>query len=631
MIWHVFLVPVFFALCSASGILVTLYLSKVTKGGRSLIQYTVVGLATMVIVSGWLAYCNVRATFFYPLIFLTLLLIPKLFYLSSLIKSLSRGYKRKPLKRTVETLSGISVVSLILSSLINGDLFSERFSFRNGPDLFGWISSSKFFSNSDTIAQLSDRVISQANVSEVQDLFVLPHPPIYAIASVTDQVNAEFILGANRFALQYFLGSLNTLPIGEHIISWVTSFIVFLGILQVVLIKEILISLGVSQTKSLIFSVTVSLGLNVLSPLLEGGLGQYFSLTLFLALIHRFLMHERKVDIGSALIISGLAWAYFDSVIFLIVFVLTFLIVKTVATREIGWLNRQNAVYFFGYSFSISLVTLPIFLKIISLVQARVSGHRGGWNQGRFPLFTDAIGFYNWLPPDSLSSTNFSPLSLVVFAFFLYLNFSILRSKHVSINPKLILISFTLIYIYFLIDVYIINRVEINNYNLLKYGQYLALFNVMFLFCISEFSLKTRFRSMKKQLSNLSTFVCVFCLGFSSMSYQSDYFQNRSFTLDQKSNKEFSKLLETYDVFAYGFTGPGLVQLILFGDLRYGADNRGFGTPTQRSQPERPLLVVTPKNVCKDDACQFLDEGQRKPLIGFIELPNLSLYRIGLE
>lgn len=626
MIWGLFQVPFLFLLCVVVGKLTVANKRAVVKTVSKPIQHVVLGLSANVILSAWFAHLNIEAKLPIPLICLGLAIILSVPRASKIRKAIFSSANTKLNSESLLTVSSILFVFLNFHILINGSLTEERFSYRNGPDLFGWTSSSQFFSNGGTIENLTTRVTESAGVQNIQNLFELPKPPIYMIPSVTDQVNAEFVLGSSRFALQFLLGSLDLLTSGQHMISWIYSFIIFLAIVQFLLTKEIFRSVEVSQKRALLFSLVICLGLNILSPLLEGGLGQYFSLTLILALTHRFLLCGKQLDFGALLILSALVLGYFDGAIFLFVFVSLFCILRVVYLRKTRWLYLRPRFSLLQYFCAFLFFSWPVLSHASYLINSRISGHRGGWNQGRFPFPSDLAGFYNWLPFDSLAKTRFNLVVLCVCVVFVWSLTVVIRSRRVDVDSKLILVSFLSIYSYFVFDVYVINRSEINNYNLLKYGQYLALFNIVFLHGLDKLFSKTIFRKRKQVFFNPNSFFFASLLLLASFSYQLEYVKYRNFTFDMERNSAFGEVLSSSDIYAFGFPNPGLVQLILFGDVRYGNESRGFGVTTRRSVPDRRLVFVSPRGYCELKVCSFSSGDGEKFLTKIEDYSDLSVY-----
>jgi hypothetical protein len=599
----------------------------------------VMGSAICLIICGWMAFLNVEIGQWLLFPIIAIMLIWMLFNSHSFTPPLSIRI------RSWVSLDSLCILGLFLffEILYNFQAFSSRFSARNGSDLVGWTNSTLFFANGNSISDLTRRVLSPFPGVDLSTLFQNPSlptsPHIYRIPSFTDQINAEFIIGSQRFSLQYFLGVFVHFTPENHQLSWIVAFIIFCAILQFGLIRNILRNLGVSRRKSLFFSFFIAIGLNNLEPLLEGGLGQFLSLSLMLAVF--YILEVGKVKFKYFFIsitTAALALSYFDGLIFMFVLFSIIYLLKTLVDRKVKGFGAPVVFYV-----SVCLLLSgPILFKIPNLVQQRISGHRGGWNQGRIPGLSDVNGFYNWLPFDSISLTNWNFISVVINIIYISIVCCCLVASNVPKDTKVIIFSFIVLYIYFMFDVYIRNAELINNYNLYKFGQYAVISNVFLLSAVDLvfFSrIKSKRKVGKKMLSpvnveqrflfqkfSLVPKLLIVSFVVSSLNYSYNWTQNRQFTVNSSDSKILNTYYKSYDVFLMGFYGAGYALMTIPGDLRYGVESRGFSVETLRSVPSRKMIFVLPNEACPSDSCQVNLSGESLTLHLLQQLKTISLY-----
>lgn len=594
----------------------------------------VLALAIYLIFFGWTAYLNLRINKYFYIVFLILLFS----YTITFNRSFFRQVRSKINKDLITAAAFLLFIIGDFLLILNGSLKAQRFTFRNGPDLFGWTTSSQLFCEGKTISDLTSSVMNQANYSQISNLFKLnpgaSAEHIYRIPSLTDQINAEFILGSKRFAIQNYLGSWCEINNSVNILTIIVAFIILNSALQFALIRRLSIIYGATNLQSSVVASLSVLGLNVMSPLIEGGLGQYLSCTFLLAI---WLLLEcgapSPKSVALPILIGGLSLSYFDGVIFAVVFISVFSLIYFKKNFLVGKIIRTFQICFFICVFSL-VVSFPISKDMIKLLLDRVSGHRGGWNQGRLPLPADLLGISNWLPADSLSTTTITWVAILgnLLLLFIVLQFKFL----IKIESKFssLLLTFLLIYFYFLIDVYVRNSSEINNYNLLKYGMYLIGCNAVLLLILTGTFKRISYSVKSAKGNNLFEFrliriVISFLLASfvaSTMNFQYQYIQNRKYTLDIESNSEARNWFLKYDILVYGFSNPGAPQLAILGDLHYGAATRGFGLSTKFSVPKRELVGITPKNYCNKYSCEFSSANKKYAFKPIGETRDLTLY-----
>jgi hypothetical protein len=528
---------------------------------------------------------------------------------------------------------------IVFSLMYKNSLFDNRITYRNGPDLIGWSDSTLFFSRGNRIGDLVTNVKEVFPGVKLLDLFNAPidslSPHIYRIPSWTDQINSEFIIGAKRFALQFLLGSFSFKSPENYKLNWITAFILLNFLLQLHLIKRILLKNNLKNASSHFFALLIVLGVNNLDPLFEGGLGQYLSLTLLIYITSHIIYYqgERQALDCVALTCGALALSYLDSLFFILAVtgIYTFFIIV------IRKFKLKTIIEFVYVGIITLIICVPVVMDIPRLILSRANGHRGGWNQGRVPLLGDLAGVYNWLPSDSLGQTTFNIYVLIVNVAFVICIFFGITSKNVEYQLKAIALTFIALYLYFMWEVYGRYRSEINNYNLLKYGQYLVLFNIFLVIIFNKVRLSYQKRNRYSRnnqiikpnfMFNLMLILVIFSSVVSSFSYLYNWKTNQSSSIQGEDFSKLKTLYSRFDFLALGFKGAENQALTLPGDLRYGNESRGFSMQTLRSKPNRELVLITPTKSCAVANCQFEYQKKKFETIKFLDLRDVSVYQI---
>lgn len=343
-----FAITIFIA-CSSLGSLLILLNPRPLKQEGNFESNFFLGLSFFLITSGWLAYFNITIGKGQKIFFLTFLMLISLFVLFKFNFGRFSHIKFKLSFLRLAPIFG----SIYVGVLFNPSFNKSQFAYRNGPDLVGWTDSVSFFAQGGTIHSLAGRVLSVFPGSNLKQIFSLPSHAeaihLYRIPSFTDQINAEFIVGANRFTLQYFLGQFASLTSPKYLVSWVIGFILLNAYLQISISIKILKLYGLRDYLVGLIAIAVCLGLNVLEPLLEGGLGQYFSVSALLYLLYLVKMNRSR-SVVFLLICSGMTLAYFDALLFLLVFGSIYLLIKIAYERKfdfdfIEYLHGQRFLF----------------------------------------------------------------------------------------------------------------------------------------------------------------------------------------------------------------------------------------------------------------------------------------------
>jgi hypothetical protein len=545
-------------------------------------------------------------------------------------------------------------LAMLISSLHNPTLFKDFLSFRNGPDLVGWVSGVQFFSQDKTIEQFKEQVTTNLNAVDFMSTLKLPgdinQSFLYKLPSFTDQVNAEFLIGAHRTGLPAFLGSVSNL-IGErftfHLIVGMQALIC---VLVFGLTLEFLRKKGLSTPNSVFLSSIGALNLGLLSVLLEGGMGQILLLPLLVYFLTVLFDEDSKPNEILFVILLSVVLSLSTYADFLYFFIpISSLALLTFHKHKLNLLKsfgRLLSVYIMSF-----LIAWPILTSLPRLAWERFFGHEGGWNMGRFPFLGDVFGFMNWLPSDSIAifKKQTFPLSI---SFLLSAYILFLIARRMTPIYQITALAYGLGYVLLVILVY--SKADVNNYPLFKAGAYFAVFVPFLMVGLHIYRVKSlvqvrgktsqissvesrlfpqdevfterKMRTKNYSLSSLVIFLSSAIL-VSSTNWTVGWFENRQQTISRQSSQLLVPILEKYDIVASGFIGAGNAKLVLLGDVRYVSPSRGFNSSVLRSSPKRDLAFFLESSICMSaKSCKIKYEGEPMNLSLLEKLDEFDVY-----
>jgi|688.fasta_scaffold90157_2 hypothetical protein len=620
------------------------------SGTRKIFVGNLVGICILCVSASWIVALGLSIKYLYVAITgLAILSIYRFRNFKTLLRPLKLHYSQNRLLALVYI-----PVFMLISSVHNPSLFQSFLSFRNGPDLVGWASGVKFFSNDSKLDDLRSQILTELGASDFLSTLKLPgslnQTFLYKLPSFTDQVNAEFLLGAHRTGLPAFLGAIDHAFGSNFTFHLVVGMQALICVLIFGITLEFLRSKGLGIRVSILLSATGTFNLGVLSVLLEGGMGQVLMLpylALFLTILFR--SETTSFELFSIIFLVTLVSlsTYLDFLFFFAPLSLLILIKV--------WKLKSN--YFFsslelfsGYLAG-GIISWPIFTSLQRLFLDRFFGHPGGWNMGRLPFLTDIFGFLNWLPSDSISVFKNQLMVLTIsFLFSLILVYFFVT----KLEPAYRLVSFTFVLCYSLIALLVYSKNEVNNYPLFKAAAYFAIFVPFMLFGFHQKQKRTSFRTnngdkiyseknrlrpnQNKSFSReknpiskqpLSSFVVLLSCAIllSSTNWTAGWFENRQQSLRLESVRILQPILQEYDVLASGFFGAGSAKLVLLGDIRYVSVSRGFNSTVLRSTPKRKLAFFLDKSLCKSTkSCVVNYQGSQVNLILLADIDEFDVY-----
>lgn len=506
----------------------------------------------------------------------------------------------------------VGVISLFLN---NQSKLLPQFSFRNGPDIFGWLVSSKYLCKVGGIDSLASNIQNSIGKQDLISAFSIPVPPgslsVIQIPSFRDQIAGEFLIGANRTGLPGFQSYVCSI-LGEDIIIRVSNSLFALSFMLIAMI--LMITAAKSRPnllKSIVFFVgLLSLNVVTLASAFEGGLASLLATPIILILIILVFQDENKGAVQVLAFTATLfAFSTYLDLLFQIGIFLSIFFVAGIIRGDINSVFLKNIKYFplgAGLGSLLSLVNLS---SVIRLTLDRLTSQSyGGWNQGRPPTYPEYLGVFNWLPSDGASPTPRNWISLVIL--FIITICILLIVKSLKRENQVIVLSTFIVYLVLMFIVYVLGSKNINNYILVKSGGIASLiFVVAIISNIDSIFTDNRKGTTQNRILGIKLLVISLpvLMLVSSVTYVSDWLVNSS---DQKSlvySENLTKIYNTYDLEVVGLYAA---QLTLFGDLHFGAQSRGFQFRTLGSNPIRKHAFIFPAKSNCERKCEFFNKTQ---------------------
>ena len=620
------------------------------SGARKVFVANLVGISILCALGSWIVALDVSIKYLYVVIAgFTILSIYKARNFKAHLSTLNLHDSRNRLLAVVY----IPVVMLI-SSMHNPSLFQSFLSFRNGPDLVGWTSGVKFFSNDRKLDDLKSQIVSELDAPDFLSTLKLPadlnEAFLYKLPSFTDQVNAEFLLGAHRTGLPAFLGAIDHAFGGNFTFHLVVGMQALICVLIFGITLEFLRFKGLGIPSSILLSATGTLNLGVLSVLLEGGMGQVLMLP-YLALFLTILFRSETASLEVFFVIFLATLVSLSTYLDFLFFFAPLSLLILVKAWKLKSNFSFNSVMFISAYLASGIISWPILTSLQRLFLDRFFGHPGGWNMGRLPFLADIFGFLNWLPSDSI--TVFKN-QLTVLAISLLFSLILIYLFVTKLEPAYRLASFTFVLGYSLIVLLVYSKNEVNNYPLFKAAAYFAIFVPFMLFGFHQKQNRTSFRAKNenkihsvedrlrpnqeksltrkknpKSIVPLPWFVVLLSstILLSSVNWTAGWFENRQQSLRLDGVRILQPILKEYDVLASGFAGAGTAKLVLLGDIRYVSVSRGFNSTVLRSTPKRKFAFFLDKSLCNSTkSCLVNFQGSELNLTLLADIGEFDVY-----
>lgn len=510
-----------------------------------------------------------------------------------------------PPSQLVKTIWIAAIAPLFVLYFETKDVFASQFSYRLGPDNLGWATSSAYLCRGNTVSDLTQSVQSQIGTTDLIESFNKPVLDgifsINRISSYTDQVAAEFLIGAHRTGGQGMVASLCQ-------VSGFSSFhAIFLAVIcwSVLMVSLFVRAFAIEKKLSPLLAVTIgvitAINVNVLSVTFEGGFGQVLTLPFFLAAV--LWTSRSKFKLTNWIAVSGLLVVAAASTYLDVLYLAAPFIFGTLLIRILVW--KDVKLHFGKPALVISLFTLLAIIPILPHIYRLAIGPilrpaQGGWDQGNFPLLDNILGIASRLPNGVVTGLESRTPEIWVFDF--VLSFLAL-AVFVYTFPKISLPFFPIVlgYMALIYSIYFTNPEVFNNYRIWKYSEYAAtFFSIVLIDALAKYwSSKEKFFEIRHTTTRMvkATSLAVIISGLllvqlsTSIIWVIDWKESSKVTLSDEGREILSPYLEEYDIQVVCGAFP--TDYSIAGDLRYVDTSRGEG-PVNRSVPNREKIYLIP-------------------------------------
>jgi hypothetical protein len=518
---------------------------------------------------------------------------------SFLLLILSIFINAKKLKSLVQLKLGniwqaaLAIPVLIYAYLLNSSLFTPQLSLRNGPDTVGILSSARYLCENTSLERLQSNVANQLGSGNVEQILKSPIDAqgnsIYKIASFTDQVNAEFLLGAKRLGLPALGAVYCNIGGSEALFRFSNSIILTSVLLITLLVYSFLSNYSLQSHLKIAISLFASLNINLLAATLEGGIVQVFTIPFLLFFTFSLILKQhRKTAYGFFFLLLIALTTYYDLLFFVGIIILLYL---AFTYKEIFNKERISLYRNLSYASLFAALLLPNeMLRVLNEVATRNNSLSwGGWDQGRKPTPANFMGLINWLPPDGVtnSSRSYGVILLeILVSVLLILTFFRYKQK-----SSFFVIALGILYVVLITQIYVLGTSPYNNYVALKVGAYLAPFSALAIGFMIFRDPKIQIGNSRKKTPMFFGYFFLLLNASAVFSWVADWNSN---SFDTRIDQNLESIFEEYDVKIEGFKGAGTIQFILQGNLHYGNPSRAFEIPADRT-PGRQLVHLVSK------------------------------------
>lgn len=613
--------------------------------GQKFVLSSLLGAAISLSSAAVILQFGFNVTFVLPILgFVTLLgLILKL-TVSRSLGSFRRDKLLNALKLHAIPSSLLFLPAILYSYLASNSLFLKGFSFRVGPDIFGWAISSRLLCDGDTITSLSERVKTQlGNTPLLDSLAFTPSSGgpnslhISQITSFTDQAGFEFLIGAHRTGAPGFLAGLCKTGLID-----LSHLFLGLSVWAVLLLATVFYfyarSQNVKSHVAALISGVLTSSFTILSVGLEGGFGQILTLPFFafaLGAISRRIVNFFETTMSMVLLIAVSCATYLDVLFFAGPFFILILIAR-LTLRNLKFETRprlRNSIVAFGFLL-LAFVPMARDLKRLVLFPL-LHPTAGGWDQGRFPLTSNVFGLSSWLPSGFFKITERSDFELGIDVSLTVLLIILVSIAGWKKNYVLVLTLLATAYLTYSVYMNFDPIYGFNNYRLWKFGPY-AVVGLSFLFW-NIFSSSERFEFVSNSSRNLSTHlkkalssVILVASLVASIFWSADWVDSRRQFMTPAATSKILELESKYDLILDGSDGIVILQEWAYlGDVHYGISSRAYGLPVKRTSDSRPLVIVrSPSNEC-DLKCAKQVAGKKVKGVKLLETtPWFRTYKV---
>ena len=471
---------------------------------------------------------------------------------------------------------------------------------RIGPDMIGWVSSGQYLFAHSNLDYLKNSIGVGLNISDISQIFEdgqkILQNHVYNLLSFTDQVNAEFLIGAKR-VIGPRIFSAAMVALGEYRLPLVVTAVVY--IFTAIGLVFVIDNLGninkfvIKELPAILLLLLIACNFAFQNPLNEGGIGQIFVFPTLCLLISSYLRNVFVLE-SIVLFLLSARLLYPESGSQLLVIIGIILLLGKIP-EKFSEANKRKRIYIF------SLVTIVLYLlgsyvlEVISLTKT-VSKGAGGWGIGDTisPL---NFGLVNYVDTDGKSSPDQLVAIILVLVFVSI--FLLLIRKSIQTRSVLFSKESSLIFGLFItwLFISILSLGSRNNYALWKF----AAFASVIIFLITFNRINSFFElDAQKDLKKVS--LCVFLILIIPISqtiqYHSKWMSGSAKLIQLNMPKEqlvlIEKLLDKSVVIKFGnFSHTNTIALL--GNLKWPERGARIVQPSKNLQR---LLVIDAK-YCK--------------------------------
>lgn len=471
---------------------------------------------------------------------------------------------------------------------------------RIGPDMIGWVSSGQYLYAHSNLDNLENSIRVGLNIGDISQIFedgqkIMQHH-VYNLLSFTDQVNAEFLIGAKR-VIGPRIFSAAMVALGEYRLPLVVTAVVY--IFSAIGLVFVLDNLGnikkfvLKELPAIFLLLLIVCNFAFQNPLNEGGIGQIFVFPMLCLLISSYLRNVFVLE-SIVLFLLSARLLYPEAGSQLLVIIGIILLLEKIP-EKFSEANKRKRIYLFSHV-TIVLYLLGFYvLEVINLTKT-VSKGAGGWGIGGkiIPL---NFGLVNYVDTDGKSSPDqLVPIILVLVFVSIFL---LLIRKSTQTRSVLFSKESSLIFGLFITWMFIsiLSLGSRNNYALWKF----AAFASVIIFLITFNRINSFFElDAQKGLKKVS--LCVFLILIITISqtiqYHSKWMSGSAKLIQLNMPKEqlvlIEKLLDKSVVIKFGdFSHTNTIALL--GNLKWPERGANIVQPSKNLQR---LLVVDAK-YCK--------------------------------
>jgi hypothetical protein len=470
------------------------------------------------------------------------------------------------------------------------NLIEQGLRLRTGPDIMGWLASSNYFRDHDSLDYLKDSIARQFKVMD--------DPSFYSLPSFREQVQGEFLIGADRFGLSSFIGFTSRLfPFSTTVV--LLAFMGIFGGIIGVFLHNLCEQYKLKNITKIILFMSVFGNTAVMNPIFEGGIWVVFILPIILILITKLTSTINYPDSVSIILLSVLltfsATLNSDvlpiSVLFISIYILNF--VKLRKFRHIGYLLITPILLF------------PFKDSVLEATSQRLSDvNQSGWRALDFITPIDLFGISPFTPANSVATNGVASsvkVSVLITSILLSL-LLVYQFRDFFISQQFI----SRTYIYFLVIIFLL----LNFLSFFEMLNYYFAWKISFLFAIMLPSLiihistsnnyivksKQNFFNFSAYTKIISQNLLIIMLIYGSALLPINWFNHSNKGLiptriefDSANNQRLNQILEKYEI--EGYCGPWWQSIILLSDLKIASSSRNIQKPIKLSSIEKMFVI----------------------------------------